>query len=57
MAVLDSEPRSASVAAMAETLLLKIGREEFKDILSERPEISLGIMKVLSRRLRQANRR
>jgi CRP-like cAMP-binding protein len=42
---------------MAETLLLKIGREEFKDILSERPEISLGIMKVLSRRLRQANRR
>ncbi len=57
MSVLDSEPRSASVAAISETLLLKIGREEFKDILSERPEISLGIMKVLSRRLRAANLR
>jgi len=57
MSVLDSEPRSASVSAMKETMLLKIGREEFKDILSERPEISLGIMKVLSRRLREMNRR
>jgi CRP/FNR family cyclic AMP-dependent transcriptional regulator len=55
MSVLDSEPRSASVSAVSEALLLKIGREEFKDILSERPEISLGIMKVLSRRLREAN--
>jgi CRP/FNR family transcriptional regulator, cyclic AMP receptor protein len=55
MSVLDAEPRSASVSALSEALLLKIGREEFKDILSERPEISLGIIKVLSRRLREAN--
>ena len=55
MSVLDSEPRSASVSAIGETLLLKIGREEFRDILAERPEISVGIMKVLSRRLRDAN--
>lgn len=55
MSVLDSEPRSASVAAVVESMLLKIGREEFKDILIERPEISLGIMRVLSRRLREAN--
>jgi len=57
MAVLDSEPRSASVAALAESMLLKIGREEFRDILTERPEISVGVMKVLSRRLREANTR
>ena len=57
MSVLDSDPRSASVAAVKESLLLKIGREEFKEILVERPEISLGIMKVLSRRLREANSR
>lgn len=56
MSVLDAEPRSASVSALGDGVLLKIGREEFKDILSERPEISLGIMKVLSRRLREANR-
>jgi len=55
MSVLDSEPRSASVSAINESLLLKIGREDFKDILSERPEIALGIMKVLSRRLRESN--
>lgn len=55
MSVLDSEPRSASVSATEETVLLKIGREEFRDILAERPEISVGIMKVLSRRLRDAN--
>lgn len=55
MSVLDSEPRSASVSATAESLLLKIGREEFRDILTERPEIAVGIMKVLSRRLREAN--
>lgn len=57
MSVLDSEPRSATVAATMEALLLKIGREEFKDILGERPEIAAGIMKVLSRRLREANAR
>ena len=55
MSVLDSETRSASVSAVQESLLLRIGREEFRDILMERPEISLGIMKVLSRRLREAN--
>jgi CRP/FNR family cyclic AMP-dependent transcriptional regulator len=57
MSVLDSEPRSASVSALLESLLLKIGREEFRDILSERPEIAVGIMKVLSRRLRESNQR
>ncbi len=57
MAVLDSEPRSASVVALSEVLLLKIGREEFREILSERPEIAVGIIKVLSRRLREANAR
>lgn len=57
MSVLDSEPRSATVSAVTEAMLLKIGREEFKDILGERPEIAAGIMKVLSRRLREANRR
>jgi CRP-like cAMP-binding protein len=57
MSVLDAEPRSATVAALSEAMLLKIGREEFKDILGERPEIAAGIMKVLSRRLRNANTR
>jgi CRP-like cAMP-binding protein len=56
MSILDSEPRSASVTASSDATLLKIGREEFRDILAERPEISLGIIRVLTRRLRDANR-
>ena len=57
MAVLDSEPRSASVTVIDEAVLLKIGRDDFREILAERPEIALGVIKVLSRRLRETNRK
>ena len=57
MSILDSEPRSASITALSELTLLKIQREDFAEILAEKPEISLGIIKVLTGRLREANRR
>lgn len=57
MSILDAEPRSASVTALSELTLLKIQREDFGEILAEKPEISGGIIKVLTRRLREANRR
>ena len=57
MAVLDSEPRSASVTVTDDAVLLKIGRDDFRDILGERPEISMGVMKVLTRRLRETSRK
>ncbi len=57
MAVLDSEPRSASVTVVDDAVLLKIGRDDFRDILNERPEIAMGVMKVLSRRLRETSRK
>jgi CRP-like cAMP-binding protein len=57
MAVLDSEPRSASVTAVEDSVCLKIGRDDFRDILSERPEIGLGVMKVLTRRLRDTSKK
>jgi CRP/FNR family transcriptional regulator, cyclic AMP receptor protein len=57
MAILDEEPRSASVTALSELTLLKIRREDFAEILADKPEISDGIIKVLTRRLREANRR
>jgi len=56
MAVLDSQPRSASVTVLEDAVLLKIGRDDFRDILQERPEIGMGIIQVLSRRLRPAGR-
>ena len=57
MAVLDSEPRSASVTVVDDAVLLKIGRDDFREILAERPEIAQGVIKVLSRRLRETNRK
>jgi CRP/FNR family cyclic AMP-dependent transcriptional regulator len=57
MAILDAEPRSASVTALSDLTLLKIQRDDFTEILAEKPEISQGIIKVLTRRLREANRR
>jgi len=57
MSILDAEPRSASITSLTELTLLKIQREDFAEILAEKPEISSGIIKVLTQRLREANRR
>lgn len=57
MAVLDAEPRSASATVVKDAVLLKIGRDDFRDILRERPEIGIGVIQVLSRRLRASGRR
>ena len=56
MAVLDSRPRSASVTVLKDAVLLKIARDDFRDVLQERPEIGMGIIQVLSRRLRTTAR-
>ncbi len=56
MAILDAAPRSATVSSLSPTALLKITREDFQDILTEKPEIAQGIIKVLTRRLRDAIR-
>lgn len=56
MAILDAEPRSASVTAESSLVLLRISRADFSELLDEKPEISRGILLVLTRRLRAANR-
>ncbi|MDF1563405.1 MAG: cyclic nucleotide-binding domain-containing protein [Deltaproteobacteria bacterium] len=53
MAILDSAPRSASVSAIDDVDCLKIAREDFYDILGEKPEIAQGIIRVLTARLRR----
>ncbi|MEM7132281.1 MAG: cyclic nucleotide-binding domain-containing protein [Chloroflexota bacterium] len=52
MALLDGGPRSASAIAAEETLLLQLSKEEFHELLSDHGEITLGIIYVLSQRLR-----
>jgi HEAT repeat protein len=54
MALLDSAPRTATVIALNAVNLLKIDRDEFQEILTDKPEVALGIIRVLSSRLRNA---
>jgi hypothetical protein len=55
MAVLDEVPRSATATAQEETEVLRIGSEEFYEILHEQVEIAEGVIRVLTRRLREAD--
>ena len=55
MAILDDQPRSASVRAAEPTTVLKIDRESFRELILERPHIAFAIFKILSGRLRHQN--
>jgi CRP/FNR family transcriptional regulator, cyclic AMP receptor protein len=54
MALLDAAPRSATVTAEDNVTLLKISREDFQEIMQEKHAIADGVIKVLTRRLRDA---
>jgi HEAT repeat protein len=51
MAVITSQPRMASLLARGPVRVLTIGQRQFTSILSERPETSLGVMRILCQRL------
>ena len=53
LALIDDAPRSASAIAKTDTLLLKWTREDFMEALKGNPEVVHGILKTLSRKLRQ----
>lgn len=55
LALLDPEPRSASVSALKDSLLLRLDQEDFYELMSERMEVAKGILKILCRRLRDQN--
>ena len=55
MAVLDREPRSASVQALERTRTLRVPGEGFKRVMMERPEMSEAIVAELVRRMRALN--
>lgn len=55
MALLDNEPRSATVGGASDVTCLKIDREEFFELMSEKIEIAHGIIHILTQRLREAN--
>lgn len=55
MALLEDLPRSASAAAMEETRLIAIGKEDFKFLIQEHPEIAMKVLGRFSGRLRDAD--
>jgi HEAT repeat protein len=51
MAVITSRPRMAGLVATGPVRVLSIGRPQLESILRERPETSLGVIRVLCQRL------
>ena len=56
MALLDPEPRAASVTAEEETELLRLDQEPFGELIEDRVEVTRAIMRVLTRRVRALDR-
>lgn len=55
MNVLDDLPRSASAHVLEDSTLLSLEKSRLRGLIINYPELSLGILKGLSLRLRQAN--
>ncbi|HIB04312.1 MAG TPA: cyclic nucleotide-binding domain-containing protein, partial [Candidatus Marinimicrobia bacterium] len=57
MALLDQEPRSADAITLEESVLLKIDQEGFYELMASNPEIMKQIVKILTRRIREMNKK
>ncbi len=57
MGVLDDEPRSATVHVVEDAVLLVLEKSKLRGLLATYPELGLGILRSLTQRLREANRR
>jgi CRP-like cAMP-binding protein len=55
MALLDREPRSASMKTTSACVLLALSRHDFLGLLRQNPEIAMGVIRELSRRLRETD--
>jgi CRP-like cAMP-binding protein len=55
MSLLDREPRSASIKTTTPTVLLALSRTDFLGLLARSPDISMGLICELSRRLRETD--
>jgi CRP-like cAMP-binding protein len=54
MALIDSEPRSASAVAVGPTELMVIDAAIFRRLIREEPDFAMKVMRLMSRRLRAA---
>jgi CRP-like cAMP-binding protein len=51
MSLITHAPRIASLVADGPVRTIRIGRREFESMLRERPDVALGVMRVLAQRL------
>ena len=54
-ALLDEQPRSATIQATRPTEVIAIRKEEFHRIIRQSPEIALGLLRVMTKRLRDTD--
>ena len=55
LAIFDPEPRSATVTTTKDTVLFTIKSDVMYDLISRYPNVSRGIIKILSKRVREKN--
>ncbi|HET7888604.1 MAG TPA: cyclic nucleotide-binding domain-containing protein [Bradyrhizobium sp.] len=56
MALIDSEPRSATATAIADVELVPVSERQFLFLVSQTPYFALKVMRVLAQRLRVTNK-
>jgi CRP-like cAMP-binding protein len=53
LSLLDQQPRTATVTAATDLQVLAITHEDFTKILSQVPDLAIGLLSVLARRVRE----
>ncbi len=56
MALIDSEPRSATASAITEVELVPVSEKQFLFLVSQTPFFALKVMRALAQRLRVTNK-
>ena len=55
LSLLDAETRSATATAKTDCVVFKIDQEPFYKLIQSRPEVAMGFIKIVSKRLRKLN--
>src|SRR5215831_15286836 len=56
MSLLTGKPRSATVTTVQPTVVFTLTRADFRNLLTQHPEISLGLARILAERLEDATK-
>jgi CRP-like cAMP-binding protein len=57
MALISNEPRIATLTAVGNVRALCIDQKSFQSILRDRPDVSLAVIQILCKRLKEVSKR